>query len=134
MSDLQASQLAAQKVALGNLRMQFESKEDDLRTQLELVNSLRREAQTRAQKHQWEIEQLKKKIKEISETLDFKSRYISNEKAEVSRLSLELTDLKRAKEINLKKRCEEKAKSNDLSMKLDAEISKHAHELANMKT
>jgi len=132
--DLQASQLAAQKVALGNLRSQLEIKADKLRRQMELVNLARREAQTRANKHQWEIKQLKKKIEEISETLHLKSSYLSNEKAEVGRLTIELSDLRKGKEITFKELCNEKEKSNDLSMKLNAEISKHGHELANMKT
>jgi len=90
--DLQASQLAAKKVAQGNLRMQLESKADNLRRQGELVNSVIREAQTRAQKHTWEVKQLKNKIDEMSETFDLKSSYLSNEKAEVGRLSVELKE------------------------------------------
>jgi chromosome segregation ATPase len=132
--DLQANQIAAHKVELGNLRLQMEKKTDDLRMKVELVNSLRIEAQTSAQKYQWEIKAVDKKIKELSGALQAKSKELEDKLVEMSKLSFKHASLKTAMEIAQEKLREERAKITELSLKLDAVISNHDLEMRNMQT
>lgn len=128
--DLQASQIAALKDDVVNFREQRDSKADNLRRQVELVHTLRVEAQTRAHKDQYKIRELQKKNEDITEVLESKLKKLSETEAQIVQLSLKNTGMTTSiRELN-----QEKEQNSELTAKLKAEIWKHNFELKNIRT
>lgn len=128
--DLQASQIAALKVDVVNFRTQRDSKADNLRRQVELVHTLRVEAQTRAHKDLCKIKELQKKNEDITEVLKSKLKKLSETEAQIAQLSVKNKGMTTAiRDLN-----QENEQISELKAKLKAEILKHNFELKNMKT
>jgi len=132
--DLQTNKIAAQKDEIGNLRMMLVNKTNCLREQMELVNSLRLEAQTSAVKHQQEIKELKTNIEEISEALKANCRDLTDNQAEMFKLSLKHITLKKDMEDTLGNLSEVSDENIEVSSKLQAKIAKHGLELGILET
>lgn len=131
--DLQANQIASYKVQLDNLRTEVDNKTDTVSRQVRLVKSLKVEAQTSSQQHQWEVRGFEKEFEKISGALNTKSKILSEKEAKISELFLKHTSLKKALVVQSEYLSEGKEKINELALKLEDERAKHELEIGGSK-